>query len=141
MIIGIASGYFNPIHIGHIDYINRSKELCDYLIVIVNNDIQRELKGSKQFFNESDRLLIVSNLKSVDKSIISIDEDGTQCKTLLYIRTMYDTVGYQLYFFNSGDRVGNTVTKESDVCMKNNIIEVLICLPKLRASSEILKNL
>lgn len=139
--IGIVSGYFNPIHIGHLDYIKRSKELCDHLIVIVNNDIQRELKGSKPFFSESDRLTIVLELKSVDDAIISIDVDKTQCKTLLFLRETHGMIGTQLYFFNSGDRLGNTVANESKLCFENNIIEVLICLPKLRASSEILKNL
>jgi len=44
----IASGYFNPIHKGHIEYLNRSKSLGDYLFVILNNDYQRTLKGSKE---------------------------------------------------------------------------------------------
>ena len=45
----IVSGYFNPIHKGHIEYFNKAKELADQLFVIVNNDYQRELKGSKEF--------------------------------------------------------------------------------------------
>ena len=48
----IASGYFNPIHKGHIEYLKRSRELGDSLIVIVNNDMQVGLKGSKVFQNE-----------------------------------------------------------------------------------------
>ena len=41
----IASGYFNPLHKGHIEYLKRSKELGNSLIVIVNNDVQVGLKG------------------------------------------------------------------------------------------------
>jgi cytidyltransferase-like protein len=49
--IGIVSGYFNPIHQGHIEYINAAKDECDYLVVIVNNDDQVKLKGSAVFMN------------------------------------------------------------------------------------------
>ena len=38
------SGYFDPIHVGHLEYIELSKKLGDYLIVIVNNNHQCELK-------------------------------------------------------------------------------------------------
>ena len=34
----IVSGYFNPIHKGHIEYFNKAKQLADQLFVIVNND-------------------------------------------------------------------------------------------------------
>ena len=45
----IVSGYFNPIHKGHLEYFNNAKAMADQLFVIVNNDHQRELKGSKEF--------------------------------------------------------------------------------------------
>ena len=62
----IVSGYFNPIHKGHIEYFNNAKAMDDYLIVIVNKDKQRALKGSKEFQKEDERVFIVSNIKSVD---------------------------------------------------------------------------
>ena len=49
----IVSGYFNPIHKGHIEYFNNAKALADELFVIVNNDHQRALKGSKEFQTRS----------------------------------------------------------------------------------------
>ena len=48
----IVSGYFNPIHKGHIEYFNNAKAKGDKLIVIVNSDHQRALKGSKEFQKE-----------------------------------------------------------------------------------------
>ena len=78
----IVSGYFNPLHKGHIDYFNNAKALCDVLFVIVNNDHQRELKGSKPLFEEKERLLIVSNIKAVDKAILSVDKDRTVCESI-----------------------------------------------------------
>ena len=49
----IVSGYFNPIHKGHIEYFNKAKALADELFVIVNSDHQRALKGSKEFQQET----------------------------------------------------------------------------------------
>ena len=51
----IVSGYFNPIHKGHLELFTKSKELGDYLLVVVNSDLQRELKGSKEFMDENER--------------------------------------------------------------------------------------
>jgi len=53
----IVSGYFNPIHKGHITYFNNAKALADELFVIVNNDHQRALKGSKEFQQEAECVL------------------------------------------------------------------------------------
>ena len=72
----IVSGYFNPIHKGHIEYINLSKKDADFLIVIVNNDFQRKLKGSKEFMDENERQIILKNIKAVDRVYLSIDKDS-----------------------------------------------------------------
>ena len=78
----IVSGYFNPLHKGHIEYLKNAKNLAHELFVIVNNDFQRELKGSKEFMDERERVLIVSNLKMVDKCYLSIDTDKSYPKQL-----------------------------------------------------------
>ena len=82
MKIVVISGYFNPIHSGHIDYIQSAKKLGDKLIVIVNNDKQVSLKGSVPFQDEEERKKIVSNIKGVDHAVISIDEDATVCESI-----------------------------------------------------------
>ena len=38
-----VSGYFDPIHVGHLDYLEMSKKLGDKLIVIVNNNYNLSL--------------------------------------------------------------------------------------------------
>ena len=73
----IVSGYFNPIHKGHIEYFKLAKSLGDLLYVIVNNDQQREKKGSKEFMLEDERMIIIKELEVVDKVYLSIDEDRT----------------------------------------------------------------
>ena len=86
----IVSGYFNPLHKGHLEYLNHAKAIADKLIVIVNNDHQRELKGSKEFQDEEERVIIISNLKAVDEVVLSVDQDRTVCET---IRQISETIG------------------------------------------------
>jgi D-beta-D-heptose 7-phosphate kinase/D-beta-D-heptose 1-phosphate adenosyltransferase len=62
----MVSGYFNPIHKGHIEYFQNAKANGDKLFVIENSDFQRALKGSKEFQGENERVFIVENLRFVD---------------------------------------------------------------------------
>ena len=82
----IVSGYFNPLHKGHIEYFENARALGDKLWVIVNSDYQRELKGSKAFQDQVERLKIVKSLRLVNKAIISIDEDRTVIKSIAKLR-------------------------------------------------------
>lgn len=139
MNIGIISGYFSPVHLGHIEYINYSKKECEYLIAIINNDYQVKLKGTIPFMDEFHRSKIINNLKSVDEIFISIDTDKTVCNSLRKLREKYPNDN--LMFFNSGDRtIDNLEISESKVCEELKIKEVVIHLPKLYSSSELLKN-
>ena len=104
----IVSGYFNPIHKGHLEYFNNAKALADELFVIVNNDHQRALKGSKEFQKEDERMIIVSNIKAVDKVILSIDEDRTVCATLKMIAEKFGGE-FELVFANAGDQNNDTI--------------------------------
>ena len=69
--------------------------------MIVNSDHQRELKGSKAFQDEEERLLIVSNIKAVDKAVLSVDKDRTVCDS---IRMLFERYGedYDLAFCQWG---------------------------------------
>ena len=112
----IVSGYFNPLHKGHIEYFNNAKSQGDYLFVIVNNDLQRALKGSSPFMEEDERLLIVKNLKMVDNAIISIDHDRTVCDSLRFIHSLYSSMpgGHTtLIFANGGDQNNDTIPTDS----------------------------
>ena len=122
------SGYFDPIHVGHIEYINNAKKLGDWLIVIVNNNKQCALKKGKHFMDENDRVLIVKNIKAVDEVFLSIDDDKTVSKSL---KTVNPDV-----FANGGDRK-NYEIPESKVCRENNI-EIIDGLgDKIRSSSDL----
>ena len=110
----IVSGYFNPIHKGHLELFTKAKAQGDYLFVIVNSDLQRELKGSKEFQDELERLLIVQSLKMVDGAIISIDADKTQCKTIEITHKLLSEE-YDLAFANGGDQNNNSIP-EAGIC-------------------------
>jgi len=51
----VASGYFDPIHKGHIEYLKLAKKLGGKLIVILNNDKQAQLKKGKPFMELEER--------------------------------------------------------------------------------------
>ena len=133
----IVSGYFNPIHKGHLEYFNFAKALCDELFVIVNNDHQRELKGSKQFQKEDERMIIVSNIKPVDKAILSIDQDRTVCETIRMIANQYGSE-YKLSFANGGDQNNDSIP-EVPVCKEKGIGLLEGLGDKIQSSSWLLK--
>ena len=134
----IVSGYFNPLHKGHLEYFNNAKALCDELFVIVNNDHQRELKGSKPFQDEQERLLIVSNIKAVDKAILSIDKDRTVCESIRKITEQYST-NYDLAFANGGDQNNDTIP-EIPVCKELGVALIDGLGEKIQSSSWLLRN-
>ena len=134
----IVSGYFNPIHKGHIEYFNNAKKLADELFVIVNSDYQQLLKGSKKFQGQDERIIIVSNIKAVDKVILSIDKDRTVCKTLNQISNEYESE-YELVFANGGDQNNDTIPERS-ICEKVGIILVDGLGDKVQSSSWLLRN-
>ena len=106
MRVVVISGFFNPLHIGHIDYISAARNLGDFLIVIVNSDKQVEIKGSVPFMNQDDRLRIIRNIKGVDRAVIAIDEDGSVCQTIReeFKRLQNDPFFEEMVFANGGDR-------------------------------------
>jgi len=136
----IVSGYFNPIHEGHIEYLNRSKALGDFLVVIVNNDYQRELKGSKPFMTAEQRRTILKNIRAVDDVIISIDENKFVDKTIeLIIKEMGDKFD-KILFTNGGDQTSETVG-EKDICQRLGIEMVFGLGDKIQSSSWLLNKI
>lgn len=122
------SGYFDPIHVGHLEYISLSKKLGDYLIVIINNNHQCTLKKGKHFMDENDRAKILEAIEGVDEVFISIDQDRTVCKSLEKIRPDI--------FTNGGDR-HNREIPEAIVCKKYGIELIDGLGKKIRSSSDL----
>ncbi len=122
------SGYFDPLHVGHLEYIKLAKKLGDKLIVIVNNDAQCKIKKGRSFMNQEDRLEIIKSIMWVNDAILSVDSDGTVCKSLALIKPNV--------FANGGDR-HNKEIPESDICRKLGIKIIDGLGKKIRSSSKI----
>jgi cytidyltransferase-like protein len=125
-----VSGYFNPLHVGHLEYFEKSKKLGAKLIVIVNNDSQAILKKGFTFMKEEERLQIIRSLKIVDMAVLSIDEDRSVCKTLECIRPHI--------FTNGGDQFNNLIP-EKNICDKLKIQLVDGLGEKIQSSTLLIK--
>tara|TARA_B100001059_G_C17729361_1_gene525313 strand:+ start:739 stop:1158 length:420 start_codon:yes stop_codon:yes gene_type:complete len=134
--IVIVSGYFNPLHKGHIEYFHNAKKLGDKLFIIINNDFQRKLKGSKKFMNENERLLIINELKITDKVFLAIDKDKSVVKTIEYIHSIYSDTN-KIYFVNGGDQ-NNKNIPECEVCERLKIKLIDGLGDKIQSSSWLL---
>lgn len=132
-VVVAVSGYFNPLHVGHLEMIKLAKKLGDKLVVIVNNDKQVSLKGRVSFMSEQDRVTIIKALRDVDRVVLAVDDyrwpDGEVpvIKTLAKVRPNI--------FANGGDRKNLANVPEYEVCQKYKIKMVDGLGKKIRASS------
>lgn len=140
--IVINSGYFNPIHPGHIECMELSRQLGDELWVIVNNDKQAEMKRGVPTFQDQDfRMSIVKAIKHVDQAFICIDKDGSVCLSLTQLAQMARKLhgeNVKIIFAKGGDRNINEVP-ESKVCIDNNIVMIDGLGAKTHNSSDFIK--
>jgi orotate phosphoribosyltransferase len=114
-IIVAASGGFDPLHVGHVEYLQKAKELGDKLFVILNSDRFLIEKKGYAFMPWSQRETILRALACVDEVIPCIDEDQSVCKTLEDLKPHI--------FAKGGDRnVANI--PEAEVC---NRLGITIC--------------
>jgi len=131
MKIVAVSGYFDPIHIGHIELFKLAKALGDKLIVIVNNDKQTEMKKGKYFMPVEERKKILEALKCVDEVFVSIDEDRSVCKSLEAV--------HPDIFANGGDRKSLNDVPEYPICQELGIEMIDGLGKKIQSSSELVK--
>ena len=130
-VIVAVSGYFDPFHIGHLEYFGRAKSLGDILVVIVNNDEQLKMKrnGKEPFMKQEDRMHLIEAISFVDKVVLSVDKDGSVCETL---RLLNPDI-----FAKGGDRFFGEVP-ETEICKELGIKMIHGLGAKIRASSEII---
>ncbi len=131
MKIVVVSGYFDPMHRGHVEYLKLAKQLGDKLVVILNNDKQAELKKGKVFMPLEDRKAVLDAIQFVDEVFVSVDEDMSVCKSLEAINPDI--------FANGGDRKNEEIP-EAEICRRLSI-EIIDGLgEKVQSSSELIKS-
>ena len=128
MKIVVTSGYFDPLHVGHLECLELAKQLGDKLIVIVNSDLQAKLKKGKSFMKQEDRMKIILALQCVDEVFLSIDKDKSQCESLRYLKPDI--------FAKGGDRMSDEIP-EAKVCRELGIEIVDGLGKKIRSSSKL----
>jgi len=122
--IVITSGFFNPIHVGHINLFREAKKMGDYLVVVVNNDKQVGLKGSVPFMSEEERMEIIKSIRYVDEVFLSIDSfiDGKEVPISESIEAVAQKYKGKLIFAKGGDRdINHIPLPEKIICEKYNI--------------------
>ena len=86
----MVSGGFDPIHIGHVRYMQEAKKLGDKLVVVLNNDHWFKVKGKHVFMKDKERKEIIKALECVDEVIISSHPKNTTdisvCKEIAKIK-------------------------------------------------------
>lgn len=129
-VVVVVSGYFNPLHVGHLEMIEKAKKLGDKLVAIVNNDYQVKIKGSVPFMSAADRVRIIGALRDVDEVFLAVDRDKSVCKSLKIINPDI--------FANGGDRKNINDVPEYPICEKMGIKMVDGLGRKIRASSKMI---
>lgn len=125
-----VSGYFDPVHVGHLEMMKLARELGDELVVIVNSDEAAKKKKGYSFMPFEERKKIIESIQWVDRVVEDIDKDGTVRKTLGKVKPDI--------FAQGGDRnVGNI--PESPVCEKHGIEIVDGVGEKIQSSSDLVE--
>ena len=119
-VIVAVSGYFDPFHVGHLEYFGKAKSLGDILVVIVNNDEQLRKKRnvSEPFMKQEDRMNLIEAISFVDKVVLSVDDDSSVCETLKLLKPDIFAKGGEMFF---GDVPETKVCKELEIKMVHGL--------------------
>lgn len=107
-----VSGYFDPLHRGHVEYITNAKLLGDRLVVILNTDCQRTQPSRTPL---ADRKRILECLRAVDKVVVSVDNDTHVCDTLRQVHPTVFAKGH------TASMEEERVCKELDIQIVNGV--------------------
>ena len=105
--IVLVTGGFDPVHSGHIEYINAARKLGDVLFIGLNSDDWLIRKKGKPFMPWNERHIILSNIRSVDDVFAFDDSDGTAIDAIRRIRE--ENPDHTIIFANGGDRTKENI--------------------------------
>lgn len=105
--IVLVTGGFDPVHSGHIEYINAARKLGDVLFIGLNSDDWLIRKKGKPFMPWNERHIILSNIRNVDDVFAFDDSDGTAIDAIRRIRE--ENPDHTIIFANGGDRTKENI--------------------------------
>jgi cytidyltransferase-like protein len=120
MKIAVVSGGFDPIHSGHIKYMESARKLADSLVVGLNSDSWLIRKKGRFFLPFSERKVIVESIKFVSEAMDFNDDDDSAANLIEKVVKIYGP-GNEILFCNGGDRKNDTPqsSKEHAVAQKH----------------------
>jgi cytidyltransferase-like protein len=121
----LVSGGFDPLHVGHVEYIEKASSY-GRVVVALNSDEWLVRKKGYVFQSWEERAKILASLKAVSQVVKVKDEDGTVCEAIKRLKPEY--------FGNGGDR-GPTNTPESELCSKLGVKTLYGLGKKVQTSS------
>jgi cytidyltransferase-like protein len=107
MKVVIVTGGFDPIHSGHISYLNHADHLGEHLVIGLNSDAWLERKKGRAFMPWRERMVILDNLHMVDEVIAFDDSNGTACDAIRKVKEKYPEA--DIIFANGGDRTADNI--------------------------------
>ncbi len=138
----ITSGGFDPVHVGHLDYLEKAKNISynTHHICIVNNDEFLKNKKGYKVMSQNDRARIVYSLRFVDEVFVSQDSDSTVCESIKAIVNRYgkNPLCKNIYFAKGGDRNKNEIP-ERKICEELGVIVIDGLGEKIRSSSKLME--
>ncbi len=114
--IVLVTGGFDPIHSGHIAYIQEARGLGDMRIIGANSDEWLRRKKKKEFMPWIERAAVLSALSNVDRVINFDDSDNSAKDAIRKVRSIYPND--HIIFANGGDRT-NANIPEMDIKDEN----------------------
>ncbi len=130
----MATGVFDILHPGHIHYLNESKKLGDYLVVIIATDRTAKSHGKRLIFNEEQRRFMISQLRMVDEAIIGHNDDIF--KTVYDVKPDIITLGYDQHFNEA-----EIESRCKNLGLKTKVIRISKYDDDIKSSSDIRKRI
>jgi D-beta-D-heptose 7-phosphate kinase/D-beta-D-heptose 1-phosphate adenosyltransferase len=107
MKIVIVTGGFDPLHSGHISYLNHADHLGDHVVVGLNSDAWLTRKKGRPFMPWRERMIVLDNLHMVGEVIEFNDDDGSSIDAIRKVKEKYPND--EIIFANGGDRTSENI--------------------------------